>query len=51
MMLIKKSRSALLCPLVLRTLDEGLVGSIELFRFNGQPFDTEFEQRMAVFNE
>lgn len=49
MILIRKSQSALLCPLTINT-DE-LVGSLELFRFNSQPFDPEFEARMRVFNE
>jgi hypothetical protein len=51
MILIHKSQSALLCPLTVHTHEDTLVGSLELFRFNSQPFDPEFEARMRVFVE
>lgn len=51
MIIIRKSQSALLCPLTVRTHEDTLVGSLELFRFNSQPFDPEFEARMRVFVE
>ena len=50
MILLKKSKSALLCPLVVEIGDEAkLIGSLELYRYYGQTFDTEIESRLKVF--
>ena len=65
MMLVKKSKSALVIPLLVpfhTTLAEDaaqtymnevpefkLVGSLELYKFHYQPFDEEMERRIGVF--
>lgn len=51
MVLLKKSKSALLCPLSIETSegDINLIGSLELYRFYGQIFDSEVESRIRVF--
>ena len=50
MILLKKSKSALLCPLTVLIGDEfRLIGSLELYRYHGQTFDSEIEQRIKVF--
>ena len=50
MILLKKSKSALLCPLTVLIGDEfRLIGSLELYRHHGQTFDSEIEQRIKVF--
>lgn len=51
MLLLKKSKSALLCPLSIETSegDVQLIGSLELYRFYGQIFDAEMEARIRVF--
>jgi hypothetical protein len=50
MILLKKSKSALLCPLAVQVGGEiRLIGSLELYRHYGQTFDAELEQRIKVF--
>ena len=65
MMLVKKSKSALVIPLLVpfhTTLAENdtstylnevpefrMVGSLELYKFHYQPFDEEMERRIGVF--
>jgi len=50
MILLKKSKSALLCPLSVEIGEETkLIGSLELYRYYGQTFDSEMEQRLKVF--
>ena len=65
MMLVKKSKSALVIPLLVpfhTTMGENdnmtyvnevpefkLVGSLELYKFHYQPFDEEMERRIGVF--
>lgn len=46
--MLKQARGALLAPL---KLDEKMIGSIEMYRFNGLSFDTELEGRLKVFGE
>jgi hypothetical protein len=50
MILLKKSKSALLCPLVVQIGNEArLIGSLELYRHYAQTFDSDMEQRIKVF--
>ena len=59
MILIKKSKSALIMPLIIPVLDDCpvdespqklLVGSLELYRFHNQQFDEDMEQRLQIFS-
>lgn len=47
MMLLRKSKSALLSPLL--SSEDQLIGSLEMYRFTDQPFDKELESRIQVF--
>lgn len=48
LLIIKKSKSALLCPL-LSGPDNELIGSLELYRGHSQVFDTECEKRVQKY--
>lgn len=48
MLLLRKSKSALFCPLLLSGKGD-LIGTLELYRFYGQIFDVELEQRIGHF--
>jgi hypothetical protein len=48
LLIIKKSKSALLCPLF-SGQDSELIGSLELYRGHSQIFDTECEKRVQKY--
>jgi hypothetical protein len=51
MLILKRSKSALLCPLTVETGDGVvLIGSLELYRSSGPVFDKETESRIKVFS-